>query len=200
MNQANYARKLWAVMAILFVMAGLCGCSNMEKALHISYTDAKEDSAESVYAKGNYIYNTVTISGADMGSERILSIKEMEEMALSDETLGYQGTYSFLTRGAVFSSHEITGIGLYELLLSQGMDEGLSDDTKVTLVAAAAVLTMEPDILVMDEPLSHIDEAGRGKVLRLIKRLRQAGKTTLSRVIMGILKPESGGYCWRGRI
>lgn len=47
------------------------------------------------------------------------------------------------------------------------------------LVAAAAVLTMEPDVLIMDEPLSHVDQKGREKMLALMKKLRSVGKTVI---------------------
>ncbi len=47
------------------------------------------------------------------------------------------------------------------------------------LVAAGAVLTMEPEVLIMDEPLSHVDQEGRGKMLRLMKNMRDKGKTVI---------------------
>ena len=47
------------------------------------------------------------------------------------------------------------------------------------LVAAGALLTMEPDILIMDEPVSHVDAQGRKIVLGLMKKLRATGKTLL---------------------
>ena len=47
------------------------------------------------------------------------------------------------------------------------------------MVAAGALLTMEPDILIMDEPVSHVDAQGRKIVLGLMKKLRATGKTLL---------------------
>ena len=47
------------------------------------------------------------------------------------------------------------------------------------LVSIGSLLTMEPDILILDEPLSHLDEAGQKQVLSCLKKLRNLGKTIL---------------------
>lgn len=47
------------------------------------------------------------------------------------------------------------------------------------LTAAGALLTMNPDILVMDEPVSHVDQKGREIMLDLIKKLPEEGKTVI---------------------
>ena len=41
------------------------------------------------------------------------------------------------------------------------------------------MLTMDPDILIMDEPMSHVDQQGRENMLALMRRLRNAGKTVI---------------------
>lgn len=47
------------------------------------------------------------------------------------------------------------------------------------LVTIGSVLTLEPDILILDEPNSHLDEASRQKTMQLLKRLQEAGKTII---------------------
>ncbi len=46
-------------------------------------------------------------------------------------------------------------------------------------VAVAGVLAMEPDIILLDEPLANLDPAGADEVLRLVRRLVEAGKTVV---------------------
>lgn len=45
------------------------------------------------------------------------------------------------------------------------------------LVAIGSVLTMNPKILVMDEPFSHLDEEGKGIMKKTLLKLKNAGKT-----------------------
>ena len=47
------------------------------------------------------------------------------------------------------------------------------------LTAAGALLTLNPDILVMDEPMSHVDRQGRETMLDLMKKLKKEGKTVI---------------------
>jgi energy-coupling factor transport system ATP-binding protein len=47
------------------------------------------------------------------------------------------------------------------------------------LVAIAAVLALDPPVLVLDEPLTHLDERGRTTVRAAILELRAAGRTLL---------------------
>lgn len=67
-------------------------------------------------------------------------------------------------------------LGLEKLALRNPLS--LSGGEK-QLVAAAAVLTMEPDILIMDEPMSNVDQEGRRKMTELMKSLRESGKTVI---------------------
>lgn len=135
MKKAAYLKTICTLAILAILITGLCGCSGMSKALHTSYTDTKQDSAESNYGKGNYVYDTVTFTGDAMKKETVLSVKELEDKARDDDALGYQKTYSFLTRGSIFSTHEMAGIKLYDLLVSLGMDKELPDKTQVTAIS-----------------------------------------------------------------
>lgn len=126
------ATVLALVMLMTFVS---CGSMNGE-ALHISY-DEKDN-----YGTGDYLYTAVTITGSGMGSEKIYSVRELEKMAEEEDSLAYEGMYSMLTRGAVFTKHEMTGIKLYELLLNAGMNEKLKDSTDVKVVSADSYVTV----------------------------------------------------------
>jgi len=53
-------------------------------------------------------------------------------------------------------------------------------------LAIGSVLTMEPDILVMDEPTTDLDPKGANEVLTLAQTIRQAGRTLL----MVVPEPE----------
>ena len=45
--------------------------------------------------------------------------------------------------------------------------------------ALAAVLSLDPEVLVLDEPLAGLDKASRAQLLELLRELREAGKTLL---------------------
>ena len=47
------------------------------------------------------------------------------------------------------------------------------------LVAIASVFAADPPVIVMDEPVSHLDEEGREKIRRLIRELKSMGRTIL---------------------
>ncbi len=46
-------------------------------------------------------------------------------------------------------------------------------------VALAAVLALNPEVLILDEPLAGLDRRTRARLLTLLRELRQAGKTLL---------------------
>lgn len=123
-------RKLLIIFAVMCTAALLAACGNVnKKALHINYSEDEN------YGTGDYLYSTVAISGSKMEAQRIFSVKELEELT-SDEDLAYEGTYSMLTRGSIFSKHEITGLKLYDLLLYAGLDEKADKETKVRIISA----------------------------------------------------------------
>ena len=47
------------------------------------------------------------------------------------------------------------------------------------LVAMAAVLALDPPILILDEPLTHLDEQGRLLVVNALRELRREGRTLI---------------------
>lgn len=47
------------------------------------------------------------------------------------------------------------------------------------LVTIGSVLTLQPDILILDEPNSHLDEASRVRTMELLKHLKAQGKTII---------------------
>ena len=47
------------------------------------------------------------------------------------------------------------------------------------LVTIGAVLTLQPDILILDEPFSHLDEGARIRTMELLMQLKSEGKTII---------------------
>ena len=47
-------------------------------------------------------------------------------------------------------------------------------------VALAAVLALNPEVLILDEPLAGLDKRTRGRLLELLTELRAAGKTLIA--------------------
>lgn len=48
------------------------------------------------------------------------------------------------------------------------------------LIAIGGILAMEPEVLILDEPLSQLDREGRERITGLMKKLRAQGKTLLA--------------------
>ena len=46
-------------------------------------------------------------------------------------------------------------------------------------VAIAGVVAMEPEVIILDEPLSNLDPAGAGEILELLNELKHLGKTII---------------------
>ena len=122
---------LATAILIAAVIAGFaftsCGEVITEKTSHTQRDD--------IYGKGDYVYDTITFTGSGMEEEKILSVREMEIQASSDEDLGYEANYSMLTSGSEMFVRKFTGIRFYELLEYAGLKDGLPDDTKVTLIS-----------------------------------------------------------------
>lgn len=68
------------------------------------------------------------------------------------------------------------------------------------LVVLASVLSLEPEILILDEPVSQVDARGTAQVLAAITSLREWGKTILmvsheekhARIADGVIRMEQG--------
>jgi energy-coupling factor transport system ATP-binding protein len=61
-------------------------------------------------------------------------------------------------------------------------------------IAIAAVLALDPEIILMDEPLAGLDQRGKREVLQELKRLqREAGKT----IVLATQEPEASRVCER---
>ena len=135
-------KKLLAALFVCVAMS-LCmvGCGNGgydQEALHINY------GADDNYGTEDYLGTTLTIAGSGVSSETQYTVKEIEELANSEETLQYQGEYSMMSRGGEFSEHLYTGIKLYELLQECGLDKNLAEDTPVRFVSVDGyALTMD---------------------------------------------------------
>lgn len=72
-----------------------------------------------------------------------------------------------------------------EALRATGLDD-LAGRSPFTLsggeqqrLAIAAVMAMQPKVLVLDEPTSQLDPAGTRSIFEVLKQLAQAGKTTI---------------------
>ncbi|MGE5458872.1 MAG: hypothetical protein ACM3NJ_00320, partial [Methanobacterium sp.] len=90
---------------------------------------------DSAYGKPEYLYDTLTICGSGMTQEeKIYSIKEIENL-YANPHFGCDVTYSITGSEGKYSSHTLSGIRLYELLVEAGMDTSLPDDTAVTFIA-----------------------------------------------------------------
>ena len=77
-------------------------------------------------------------------------------------------------RERVSEALEMTGISG----LSDCVSHHLSTGQK-KMVALAAVLSMKPKILVLDEPTANIDQKGKKEIIRIIDQLHNAGTTTI---------------------
>lgn len=140
-------RKKSVILSLLILLSMvLIACGGIDgKALHINYHENEN------YGTGDYLFSTVTFSGSVLGEEKVLSVKELEEMA-GDKSLAYEGNYSMLTRGAQFSKHEMSGLRLYELLLKLGLPKDTPEDTPVRILSS--------DGYVIVLPLKEVKESG----------------------------------------
>lgn len=83
-----------------------------------------------------------------------------------------------------FSSEEIKErieeiMNLLNLNHLRLQNPGMLSGGEKQVVAIGAILALNPDVIIMDEPLSHLDELGRQTVCITLRQLRDRGKTLL---------------------
>ncbi len=71
------------------------------------------------------------------------------------------------------------GLALFGLQAQRLQDPLTLSGGQMQLTAMASVWTMRPDILILDEPFSHLDPEGRTAVAEAIKNLQKNGTTVL---------------------
>lgn len=88
------------------------------------------------HSEEKYLTDTLTLAGSAFEQIRTLTVSAIEAMA-ADKSLdiAYEGEYSMMTSGSVFSKHTFTGVKLLELLLNEGMDASLGDSTPVKFIS-----------------------------------------------------------------
>jgi energy-coupling factor transport system ATP-binding protein len=69
---------------------------------------------------------------------------------------------------------EITGMSRYRLAHPEKLSGG-----EKQLIAIASVLALKPEILIFDESLSQIDDAGKARIKETILGLKNQGKTMI---------------------
>ena len=92
------------------------------------------DAAASKHTEDKYLRDTLTLAGSGFDSVRTLTVAAIEAAA-DDPALGYENEYSLMTSGGVFSKHVFSGVRLYELLVSEGLDASLPDPTPVKFIS-----------------------------------------------------------------
>lgn len=130
-------KKILFTLSAVMLLLVLASCGSLNKeALHISYSE------DEYYGSGDYLFSTVTFSGSGFDSETTYSVKELEELACDNKDMSYEGLYSMLTRGSVFSQHEMSGIKLYDLMVYTGLDPNLDEDVNVKLISRDGYVTV----------------------------------------------------------
>lgn len=109
-------------LPIALALALLLGCAAFAGAATAKHTEEK------------YLRDTLVLAGSGFESVRTLTVAAVEAAA-DDPALGYENEYSLMTSGGVFSKHVFSGVRLYELLVSEGLDASLPDATPVKFIS-----------------------------------------------------------------
>jgi len=93
-----------------------------------------------------------------------------DEIAYGPRQLGYEGKLSAIVEEAM----QMVGLdfALYKDRLTSNLSGG--EQRKVAL---ASVLALQPEILLLDEPLSGLDPQSAGQFIQLLEQLNQSGRT-----------------------
>ncbi len=147
------------------------GKTTLLKIISLIYTPVKGK----VYAWG---YDYWSLSPGKRVELRRRIVYVHEKPILLKGTVEYNVAYGLMIRGydrneALAKARGILGkLGLS--YLSGKKTSSLSaGEAQVTAILRAVVV--EPEILVLDEPLAHLDSSKRGKMLELIRELRSTG-------------------------
>jgi len=128
----------------LLSAAGLPAFGLTAAAGHIHYAESG-DPALALYAAPGYLNDTLTLAGRGLAERKSFTLAELEELAYAAD-LGYEHTYSLLTRGDVFTRPLLTGLKALDFLVWAGLKEDLPDQTPVRFIAKdgyAVTLTLK---------------------------------------------------------
>jgi len=136
-------RRLWRLAFLILVttavtpsVAAAAPTLPVWSDTHIGHVGST-DPVKVNYGRGDYVFDTVEFSGSALFGTSILSVGELERLATDDSLeLGYKGTYSLLTSGAVFGKSTFSGVKLYDLLVYLGLDTSAPSSTPVRIYAA----------------------------------------------------------------
>lgn len=131
--------------------------------IEVDSLNVEEDNLGKIREKVGFVFQ-------NPDSQIVATIVE-EDVAFGPENLGLEPD---VIRKRV--CHALRLVGLEEFATAE--PHFLSEGQKQKVVIAG-VLAMEPKILVLDEPTSNLDPAGRREILKIIKRLNRQRQVTV---------------------
>ncbi len=140
-------------------------------------------------ALGGTLHGTVRLSGEDIAPLTLASLSTRVGLVFQDPdnqmvTTTVEDELAFAPENLMIEPQKVRRrvdreLGRFRIgHLALRAPNSLSGGEK-RLVALAAVLTLDPPVLVLDEPLAHLDERGRASVRAAILALRSEGRTLL---------------------
>jgi cobalt/nickel transport system ATP-binding protein len=90
----------------------------------------------------------------------------LEDVAFGPLNLGKSRSEAIAVSRRILDELQLAG---YENRITYHLSGG-----EKRLVALATILAMEPEVLLLDEPTTGLDEASRERVIRLVENLSQA--------------------------
>jgi energy-coupling factor transport system ATP-binding protein len=117
--------------------------------------------------------------------DRVGLVFQYPEHQLFEETVMAEISFGLVNRGGIPEDQIRTRVYEAARLVNLDLDR-LADRSPFTLsggeqrkVAIASIISMEPDILIFDEPTQGLDSRSRTETLRHIKQLNARGKTVI---------------------